>query len=154
MNSAANMPKPRKLWGNPKVSLTNNELIIEGKFYPLAQTLGAYVEIVPAEKVEKAEATAPAPKKPVTFGSIMKTIGFASIFIFLFLFALFFDDFSWGGSNTPYRLVLNNDFGRANVIQHTNRGKLNKIAEAVNQRLIAMGRQPVTHSFEADSTAH
>lgn len=148
MKTTTNFVKPRQLWSNPKVLMTATDLIVEGKYYPFAQTLGAYVEVVPAEKKAENQA-ATEPKKPVTFGSIMKGIGLAFLIIFLALFSFFLDnDYSGGGSNTLHRLVLNSDFGRTTVIQSTNRGKLNKIAQEVNQKLLEQGRRPVTPGFE------
>jgi len=53
------------------------------------------------------------------------------------------------GRPVPPSLVgPHSDYGRTTVIESNNRGKLNKIAQEVNQKLMAQGRHPVTPGFE------
>lgn len=148
-------PKPRQLWNNPGVMLSDSVLVIEGKYYPLNQIRGAFVEKAPAPKPGEKAPTAQPVKKPATFGSVMKSIGLVFLIVFLLAFSLFWNDADsgTGGAKQPYRLVLNSDFGRKEVLEHTNRKKLNQIAQEVNKKLVAQGRQPQTEGFEAAVTA-
>jgi len=63
LKPTANIVKSRQLWSNPKVLLNRTDLIIEGKYYPFARILGAYVEAAPAKKKPENQAT-PALKSP------------------------------------------------------------------------------------------
>jgi|GEM_PF-2506597 len=134
MQSVAMNMKPKKLWGNPKVFMSANELIIEEKYYALAQTQSAYVELVPA--APKAEE---APKPPADAGaSFLKTIkiiGGIILFLLIVLFVIWWNDsYSSGGSGSnKYRLVLVSNFGTVVALEHPNEKKLKEIAALVNQ---------------------
>jgi hypothetical protein len=126
--------KPKKLWGNPKVFISANELIIDEKVYPLAQTHQAFVELVPeAPKIEEP------PKPPAdTWSSLRKTVMIV-VGIFLFLLVVLFviwwnDDYYSSSSNSrKHRLILVSDFGNVVALEHHNEKKLKEIANLVNQ---------------------
>jgi hypothetical protein len=142
------VPKPKKLWGNPKVFLSANELIVEEKYYVLAQTQGAYVEPVPV--AAKTETTQGQPEAPVSFGTKVLQVVSLIVGLILVLLALIFvvwwnDSYSGGGSSKKYRLILVSDLGTIVALEHQNEKKLKEIASTVNQTLVARGITPQTN---------
>lgn len=139
--------KPRKLWGSPKVFLSANELIVVEKYYPLASTRGAFVELMPEVKPEAKE------PQPPTVWTLKKILGvIAAIFILIFAIFIFWDDSSsssGSGGNRKYRLVMVSDFGNVTALEHTNQKKLQEIAASVNAALVARGITPQTGVYNA-----
>ncbi len=53
------------------------------------------------------------------------------------------------GPQKQYQLLMLHDNGRTVALKHTNRKKLNKVAEALNQTLLAQGKMPDSGSYKA-----
>lgn len=126
--------QPKKLWGNPKVFISANELIIEERYYSLAQTHSAYVEPVPVE----APKTGEPPKAPADawtgFRKTIMIIAGIILFLLIVLFVIWWnDDYSSGSGSRKYRLVLVSNFGTVVALEHHNEKKLKEIANLVNQ---------------------
>ena len=139
--------KPKKLWGNPKVFMSPTDLIVEERYYPIAHTLGAYVEPVPVEAK---------PAEPAKFDTrppymkILTGIWYAIIIIFVIVFISWWNDgysSSGSGSNTKHRLVLVSESGPIVALEHTNVKKLKDIAGQVNQTLVSRGISPQTATY-------
>jgi hypothetical protein len=141
--------KPQKLWGKPKVLITATDLIIDERYYTLAQTLGAYVELIPAPAPAPKPDAAPATPTKSSFGKTVATIfGIILVILIIVFVSWWYGDYntsSGGGSSKKYRLVLvNAQSGPVSVLEHTNQKKLTEIASQVNQILTSRGITPQT----------
>jgi hypothetical protein len=119
--------KPKKLWGNPKVFLSANELIVAEKSYVLAEIKGAYLDLAPEAEVQK------------DFGTIVWKVLRLLLEILSAIFAG-----TVSPSSKKYQLILVSDAGLLVAVEHQNAQKLMEIAIAVNQALKAMGITPQT----------
>jgi hypothetical protein len=147
---APTTPKPKKLWGGkPQVFISATDLIIKERYYALAQTLGAYVELVPAPAPAPKPDAAPATPTKSSFGKTVATIFGAIMLILLLVFVVWWlgdtPFFSGSGNSKKYRLVLvHAQSGPVSVLEHTNQKKLTEIASQVNQILVSRGITPQT----------
>ncbi len=149
MTTANSSAKPRQLLKSPEVTLSPEVLTIEGQYYTLNQTRGVVVDKVPPPPKPEIQPAVATPKQPLTFGAILKGIGMVLIVILAILFGWLFEDLVAGsGSSQQYQLVLIHDSGSTIALKHTNRNKLNKVAEAINQALVARGKMPDTGSYQ------
>jgi hypothetical protein len=119
--------KSKKLWGNPKVFLSADELIVEEKSYVLAQIKGAYIELAPEAEAQK------------DFGTIVWKVLRIILEILTIIFA-----YTSSPSSKKYQLILVSDAGLLVALEHQNAKKLMEISIAVNQALRAMGITPQT----------
>ncbi len=151
----SNQPKPRKLWGSPKVLLSADALIVQEKYYPLDSTRGAFVEVMP--EVAPPPKAPPPPSTPwTTLKKILGCIALFFILIFAFLVSWDSDSNSAGGSGgrRNYRLVMVSNSGNVTALEHSNQKKLQEIASALNEALVARGITPDTGVYNnADAPA-
>lgn len=147
--------KPKKLWGNPKVAIDADNLIIDERYYSLAQTFGAYVE--PAPEAPKPEKTETKEDNRSTFRKVILGIWIVIVIIFVLIFVAWwndgFDTYGSGGQSKNHQLVLISNNGPVIVLQHTNQKKLKKIAAQVNAVLVGKGITPQTGYTQASNDA-
>lgn len=142
--------KPKKLWGKPKVFMSASHLIIEERYYALAQTRGAYVEPVPQEEVKAAANKTEPPQTPAdswsTFRKTVMIVVGIVVAILVILFIAWWNDgyntYGSGGSAKKYRLMLVSEYGPVVALEHSNEKKLKEIASEVNNYLSSQGITP------------